>query len=236
MAERKEMTTAELEELLLRARNIKSPASLRMRGSARMLGQLQVRGLEPGVAIQLGGAKYRDLLPAPGTEATLTFLMDDLVLAIPTTLLEPLAAAEAGRQQNPRVLRAAWPTGPLEVHHRDDVRVATPDLPPLAATLETQGSPVPAMLLNLTETGIGLGLEQPLEPAPHGEVVVATALPGGVSLRLVGEVRHCELLPEGPLPFRIGLVLRDLQGETREALRGMIQARRIIRSESLRDQ
>jgi hypothetical protein len=135
----------------------------------------------------------------------------------------------------PRTLRAAWPILPPERHHRDEVRVATPDLPPLGATLVVQGRRIAAKLLNLTETGLGLGLKQ-APPCPlAGKVGVETRLPGGTALAMVGEVRHSGQLPDDPLPYRVGLVLRDLSAEAQESLRGMIQARRTIRSEAIRE-
>jgi hypothetical protein len=200
-----------------------------------MLGQLQVVGLETGTAIHLGGAKHRDLLPPPGTPVTLSVLLDEEVVSMGTMLLEPLAEARTGRQR-PRVLRTAWPDQALEFHRRDEVRVATPEHPALEATMSFQGKAYNAQLLNLTETGIGLGLKQaPLLPL-NGEVVVATMLPGGFPLRLVGEVRHWERLEYDPLPVRVGLVLKDLPAEERESLRRMVQARRILRSEAIRDE
>jgi hypothetical protein len=157
------------------------------------------------------------------------------VVSLRTVLLEPLASGAGGRQK-PRVLRAAWPTLPLEWHHRDEVRVATPDLPPLRATLLVQGHRVSADLLNLTETGLGLGLKK-APPFPlQGEMQVDTLLPGGVPLHLVGDVRHSGRLEDDPLPVRVGLVLRDLPPEVRESLRRMIQARRTILSEAIREE
>jgi hypothetical protein len=198
-----------------------------------MLGQLLVRGLEHGVAIQLGGLKYRDRLPATGAVVSLSFLLDDEVVSLRTAMMEPVAPGDGGRQR-PRVLRVAWPTQPLECHHRDDLRVAAPELPPLGATLVFHGQRLEAKLLNLTETGMGLALREVLAVEAQEEVEVETLLPGGIPLLLVGDVRHWEELEEGPLPFRLGLVLRDLRPEVREALRRMIQARRIIRSEDMR--
>jgi len=157
------------------------------------------------------------------------------VVAMRTVLLEPLDIGSGGRQR-PRVLRAAWPTLPLEWHHRDEVRVATPDLPPLRATLLVQGHRIAAELLNLTETGLGLGLKQVPPFALQGEMQVDTLLPGGMALHLVGDVRHSGQLDDDPLPVRVGLVLRDLPPEVRESLRRMIQARRIILSESIREE
>lgn len=235
MSELRPVNQEDLEALLNRVRNSQCAASLRVAGTNRMLGHLLVRGLESGAAIHLGGFKYRDRLPAAGTEVALSFLLDEEVVTIRTQVLEPLAAGGGGRQQ-PRVLRAAWPTLPLEWHRRDDVRVATPELPPLHATLCAQGQRIPAELINLTETGLGLGLKR-LPPFPlEGEMQVDTQLPGGVSLHLVGDVRHSGRLEGDPLPVRVGLVLRLLPPETREILRRMIQARRTIRSEAIREE
>jgi hypothetical protein len=190
-----------------------------------MLGHLQAGRLEPGTAIQLEGAKRRDLLPPAGSVVTLSFLLGQEVVSIHTVLLEPLA---------PRTLRAAWPVQPPDRHHRDEVRVATPDLPSLAATLVIQGHRLPAELLNLTETGLGLGLRL-APPVPlEGEVRVETRLPGGIPLVLTGEVRHHGHRQGDPLPVRVGLVLRELPAAVQETLHRMIQARRIIRSEAIR--
>ncbi len=139
------------------------------------------------------------------------------MVSLRTELLEPLAAE--GERHPARLLRAAWPTRPLEWHRRDEVRVATPDLPPLGATLRVLGQAWPAELLNLTETGVGLGLRQAPPFALQGEVQVDTLLPGGMALHLVGDVRHSGRLDGDPLPVRLGLVLRGLPGEMREALR-----------------
>jgi len=235
MSEQRPVNREDLETLLNHLRNEQAAASLRVDGTNRLLGHLQVRGLEPGVAIQLGGAKGRDRLPPAGTAVTLSFLLAREVVAVRTVLLEPLDIGAGGRQR-PRVLRAAWPTLPLEWHHRDEVRVATPDLPPLRATLLVQGHRIAAELLNLTETGLGLGLKKIPPFALQGEMQVDTLLPGGMELHLVGDVRHSGRLDNDPLPVRVGLVLRDLPPEVRESLRRMIQARRIILSESIREE
>lgn len=210
------------------------PASLRVEGTARILGQLRVRALEPGCAIQLEGAKRRDFMHPAGTAVALTVLMDDQVVVARSLLLQPLPGRVAGLD-HPPVLRLAWPEEPLEFHHREEVRVATPDLEPLEATLLTRGLRFPAKLLNLTETGMGLGLEEPLPFELAPEVEVETRLPGGFLLRMVGQVRHREVLEDDPLPVRIGLVLRGMPPQLRETLRGMIQVRRILRSEALRE-
>jgi len=234
MVEVRRLDELDLETLLKRVKEFHCAASLRADGSARMLGQLQLQRLEAGVAFQLVGAKFRDQLPHPGTPVTVSFLLAEGVVALRTVLLEPVPVPP-GEPVLP-VLRAAWPTRPVEFHRRDEVRVATPELPPLEATLVAGGRRFEAKLLNLTETGMGLGLELPLPFPLQGEVAVETLLPGGIPLRLAGQVRHSECLEDDPLPVRFGLVLTELPAETREQLRRMIQARRIIRSEAIREE
>jgi len=234
MAEPRRLDELDLGTLLKRVKEFHCPASLRAEGSTRMLGQLQLLRLEDGLAFLLVGAKSRDVLPPAGTPVTVSFLLAEGVVAIRTVLLEH-EPAQAGEPAQP-LLRAAWPTRPVEFHRRDEVRVATPELPPLEATLVAGGQRFAAMLLNLTETGMGLGLAQPLPFPLQGQVAVETLLPGGVPLRLVGDVRHSECLEDDPLPVRVGLVLMELPAETREQLRRMIQARRIIRSEAIREE
>lgn len=227
MPETRSLREDELGSLLERVRTVQAAVSLRVEGTARLLGDLKVCAVAPGAAFQLEGAKYRDLLPAPGAVVTISFLLEDEVVSVHTVLLEPEA---------PRTLCAAWPLQPLDCHHRDEVRVATPDLPPLGATLVVGGQRFGAKLLNLTETGMGLGLKK-LPPVPVcGDVGVETLLPGNQPLRMVGEVRHCGHLEGDPLPYRIGLVLREPAPDVQEALRRVIQARRIIRSEAIREE
>jgi hypothetical protein len=227
MAETLSLHEHELGSLLERVRAVQAAVSLRVDGTARLLGDLRVCAVAPGEAFQLEGAKPRDLLPAAGAAVTLSFLLADSVVSMHTVLLEPERA---------RTLRAAWPRQPLDRHRRDEVRVATPDLPPLGAVLVVGGQRIAAKLLNLTETGMGLGLQQAPPVPVHGEVGVETLLPGDLPVRMVGEVRHSGELEDDPLPFRIGLVLRELQSDVQEALRRVIQARRIIRSEAIREE
>lgn len=236
MAELRRLSPRELEMLLGRAREARCPASLRVEGTARMLGHLQVCGLEPGAAILLSGAKQRDLLPPAGTAVALSLVLDEEVVSMGTVLLD--AGVDDPARQRPRVLRAAWPTEAIGFHHRDEVRVATPEHPALEATLRYQGRSHAAQLLNLTETGMGLGLEDGSEIPVQAEVVVETLLPGGLPLSLGGIVRHWERLEGGwmALPVRVGLVLKELPPGDRESLRRMVQARRILRSEAIRDE
>jgi c-di-GMP-binding flagellar brake protein YcgR len=223
----------ELEDRLAMAKDEGAYASLRAIGSPRMLGDLQVRGLEPGIAIQLMGVKRREQFPPAGTEVILSILLGDEVISSRTTLLDPIVFAE-GDTMFPPVLRVGWPTEAIQTHRRHDVRVATPDLPPLEAILEFDGQRLEAHLLNLTETGMGLGLSERLSIPLKTQVEVETRIPGGELIRTSGEVRHAELVEHEPLPMRLGVVLGHLTEAVQDALHRFIQARRMDRSEELR--
>ena len=233
MDQNNDLSGPELEALLFRAKEDCAYASIRAIGSPRMLGDLQVRGLEPGKAIQLMGVKRREQFPPPGTEVILSILLGDEVISSRTSLLEPIIFAE-GDTMFPPVLRLAWPSQAIQTHRRHDVRVATPDLPPLQATVEIAGQRIKAHLLNLTETGMGLGFSQRLAVPLKTVVEVETRLPGGGLLRAPGEVRHAEMVENEPLPMRLGLVLGLMTDQVRDALHRFIQARRMDRSEELR--
>lgn len=221
-----------LEAILRRAKKSGTSASLRAEGAVKMLGHLHVRDLEAGTAFQLEGLKLRDNLPPAGTRVTLTLIQGDEVISIRTHLLEPILT-----EHEPKVapvLQAAWPTEPLEIHPRRAVRVATPDLPPLEATILWQGQRLEGKLLNLTDMGMGLGFRDALTFSYHDRMEVVTNLPGSASLTVSGDVRHSEALAGDELPTRVGLVLVDLSPETRESLQRFIQARRMDRSTAMR--
>jgi hypothetical protein len=224
---------SELETLIRRALMVKAPTSLRTEGSNRLLGDLHLRGLEPGHALHLLGAKRRDQLPEAGTAILLSLLLGDEVLAIHTTLLDPLVARE-DETYFPPVLRAAWPTEGVSFHHRADVRVAAPDQAPLDAVLQAGGAEFAGKVLNLTEAGVGVGLVDGPGLSPGTAVVVETMLPRGGKLRITGELRHVERLEADPLPWRVGIVLKGNAPEVLEDLRTFVQYRRTDRSESLR--
>lgn len=204
-------------------------ASLRAQDSVRMLGQLQVVRLEPGTAIWLEGAKHRDHLPACGRPVILSLILGDRAISCSTVMLSSHEEAP-----HPPLLRTAWPVQPLEFHKREEVRVATPSLPPLEGTLIHQGRRLPVKLLNFTETGMGVGLEAIESFEPLEQVEVETQLPGGDPFRALAEVRHFETLEGDPLPTRIGLVLLNLPAGIQVSLRSLIQARRMYLSQDLR--
>lgn len=221
-----------LRTLLDEARATGASTSLRAEGAVRLLGHLRIKGFTPGDVIQLEGAKLRDAIPAAGTPVTLTLIQGDRVVRIRTRLREPQPVDPEAKL--PPVLQADWPEEAPEILPRREVRVATVDLPPLAATILWQGRRFEGMLLNLTDMGMGLGLRETVDFQPHDEVEVETRLPGASPLRVAAAVRHLELLEDDELPSRVGLVLVDLTVETRETLQRFIQARRMDRSSSLR--
>ena len=226
------MDERRLANLLEQARLSGASVALRAEGEMRMLGHLHLHALQAGGTIQLAGAKLRDSLPPAGTPVALTLILGEEVLTLRTSLLEPLA--QPGEPLRPAILQAAWPAGAPEIHPRRDVRVATPDLAPLEATILFDGQRHQAKLLNLTELGLGLGLPEPVSCAYHDLMEVTTLLPGTGEFQVRGEVRHSEVLSGDDLPMRIGLVLVDLEPETRETLSRFVQARRLDRSFNIR--
>lgn len=234
MNELQHLDVPTLETALRRAHLVKAPTSLRAAGSDRILGDLQLRGLESGVALHLLGAKRRDQIPSAGTEVTLSILLGDEVLSLRSQLLEPLVAAE-GDTLFPPVLRVAWPTEAVSFHHRTAVRVAAPDQLPLEARVRAQGGPsAPARVVNLSESGLGVALAEATWVHAGMELEIEMELPGIGRVRLAGEVRHLTLLEGKELPLRAGLVLGPLEPATRDGLRRFVQNRRTDRSESLR--
>jgi len=233
MSKARTLNREELEALLRRAKDARSPASIRALGSPRLLGDLVVCGLESTKSIHLMGAKRRDQIPPPGTEVTLSLLVEDEVITAHTTLIDPIISNE-GDTMFPPILRVAWLERALEFHRRGDVRVATPDLPPLKASLAFDGRILGARLLNLTEMGMGVGLEEVVSVLPHARLEVEVLLPGGTPLRVIGEVRHVELLDNDALPTRIGMVFAEISDHARESLHRFVQARRTDRSEVMR--
>jgi len=221
---------AELEDLLRKALDTRAPATLRLEGSNRILGDLRLAALRTGIDLRMEGAKRRDLLPVAGTKAALSLVMGDEVLSAATVFLP----AEDGDAAGAPVLRLAWPGPEIGFHYRKDMRVAAPSQTPLNAELEVNGGVWQARILNLTEMGLGLGLSRglPRGPSPFGGI--RTVLPGAGPLRAVGEIRHITVLDDEPLPTRLGLVIRDANPEDLDALYRFVQLRRADRSETMR--
>lgn len=222
-----------LETALRRAHMVKAPTSLRAEGGNRMLGDLQLRGLEPGIALHLVGAKRRDQIPETGTPVTLSILLGEEVLSLRSVLLDPLLAEE-GDTLFPPILRVAWPEAGVAFHHRQSVRVAAPDQSPLAATVQAGDASVAGRIVNLTESGLGLALDVVPWIRSGVRLEVRTELPGIGPVVFQGEARHVTTLASGEFPLRAGMLLTGLSPELLESLRGFVQLRRTDRSEHLR--
>jgi len=223
----------ELETMLREAKDLKASLSLRAMGTNRMLGDLRLGGLEPGVAMHLVGAKRRDQLPEEGTLVTLSIILGDQVVSLDSPVLTPLVAAE-GDTLFPPVLRIAWPTRGIELKRRRDMRMASPDQAPLVGTLKALDQSWEVQVLNLTETGMGLALPGSANLPLRQKIQVQTTLPGGALFSCHGEIRHLMHMEGDPLPTRAGVVFWGLPGEGQEALRRFIQDRRTDRSQNLR--
>ncbi len=223
----------ELETMLREAKDLKASLSLRAMGTNRMLGDLRLAGIEPGVAMHLVGANRRDQLPEEGTMVTLSIILGDQVVSLDSPVLSPLVAAE-GDTMFPPVLRIAWPSRGIELKRRRDMRMASPDQAPLAGTLMALEQSWEVKVLNLTETGMGLALPASANLPLRQKVQVQTTLPGGALFSCHGEIRHLMHMEGDPLPTRAGVVFWGLPGEGQEALRRFIQDRRTDRSQNLR--
>jgi len=164
---------------------------------------------------------------------SLTVLLGEDVLSLQARMLDPILARESDTLFPP-LLRMDWPQGLKIMHDRNEVRVGAPDLPPMKATLESGNRIYLALLLNLTETGMGLGLTEKIFIDLNTSVEMGTELPDGTYLFIKGTVRHLAWLEEDPLPTRIGLVIESMTDLDRENLRCFIQARRTDRSEIIR--
>jgi hypothetical protein len=226
-------TPAELEDLLRRAMDTRAPATLRLEGSNRILGDLRIAGMRSGLDLRVAGAKRRDALPPAGTKAALSLVVGEEVLSAPTQFMEP-QASDADEPGLGPVLRLRWPGPEIAFHHRAGIRVAAPSQTPLKAELEANGGVWQARIMNLTETGLGLGLAATLPLEAFSIVEVRTELPGAGPLRAVAEVRHVTLLDDEALPTRIGLVVKDAAPEDLDALYRFVQMRRADRSETMR--
>ncbi|MBL0312524.1 MAG: PilZ domain-containing protein [Holophagaceae bacterium] len=224
----------ELETMLRDAKDLKASVSLRAMGSNRMLGDLRLAGIEPGIAMHLIGAKRRDQLPEEGTMVTLSIILGDQVVSLDSPVLTPLVATE-GDTMFPPILRLAWPARGLELKRRRDMRMASADQAPLVGKLKAQDQTWDVKVLNLTETGMGLALPASANLPLRQKVQVQTTLPGGALFSCHGEIRHLMHMEGDPLPTRAGVVFWGQPGEGQEDLRRFIQDRRTDRSQSLRE-
>ncbi len=229
------LTDEELDGLLTQAREGRASASIREVGQVRIQGDLQVCGLEHRQAVHFMGARRRDQLPPPGRDVSISMLLGEEIYTLWTRCLEPIISMD-GDTQFPPVIRVEWPATRVECHRRDRLRVAASDLPPLVARLGVGDTWIPASLLNLTESGLGLGLDETLILEPLTKVKVQTELPGGIPFEITGELRHLEQIVGDRFATRLGLVMETMSQSTRETLQRFIQARRTDRSVLLRSE
>ncbi|WLT30370.1 PilZ domain-containing protein [Geothrix sp. PMB-07] len=220
-----------LEQFLIQARLTKAVVSLRLQGTpSRLLGDLRIHAFRVGSALDLSGLHARDLVPAAGTPVTLTILLGDEVLTLQSALLPAAGTDESGAA----LLRLDWPQEPARLHHRRDVRVAAPDQSPLKVKVKVEGRQLEALLVNLTETGVGLALEATLMVELHAMVDIDAELPDGSLLRCPAEVRHLTYIEGQTFPTRLGLVLRPGDTTDMAPIHRFIQTRRTDRSHSFR--
>jgi hypothetical protein len=224
------LTASVLEQFLIQARATKAVASLRLQSaSARLLGDLRLQAFRPGSTLELSGLHARDSVPSEGMPVTLTILLGDDVLTLESLLLPPT--------QDPlgnTVLRLDWPHEAARLHHRRDMRFAAPDQSPLKVRVGLGDRQYDALLVNLTETGVGLALEETMLVDLHTTVEIDAELPDGTILCCPAEVKHLTYLEGQDYPTRLGLVLTPAPGTDLEPIHRFIQARRTDRSHTTR--
>ncbi len=215
-----------LEQFLIQARLTRAVASLRLqKANSRLLGDLRIHSFRAGATLELSGLHARDLVPVEGTPVTLTVLLGDEVLSLESELLAPIQD-EGGHT----LLHLRWPHEPAHLHRRRDMRVAGPDQSPLKVRVTLGDRTLEALLVNLTETGVGLAFEETLMVDLHAAVEIDAELPDGAILHCPGEVRHLNFLEGQDYPTRLGIVLHPLPGTDLEPIHRFIQARRTDRS------
>lgn len=213
-----------LENLLCRAKRMGASATLRQVGSGRILGDLQVVGLEPSLAVILHWDNGRERAPQVGAEVTLSLVLGEEVHTLSARVLEAIQPH----------LRVSWPVELLATEPRARLRVAAPDQSPLEARICQGEACRPAELRHLAESGMVLSVDALPEAQAGDDVLVETTLPGGRSVVFACRVQAI-LHAEGPgEPLRVDLRFEQLPEDVREGLQRFIQARRADRSELLR--
>jgi hypothetical protein len=224
------LTAPVLEQFLLQARLTKAVASLRLQGAgSRLLGDLRIETFQPGSCLELSGLNARDSVPSSGMSVTMTILLGEEVLTLESVLLPPLQD-----RLGDIVLRLDWPREAARLHHRRDARVAGPDQSPLRVRVTLGPQQYDALLMNLTETGVGLALKETLMVELHALVGIDAELPDGTPLHCPAEIRHLTYLEGQEYPTRLGLVLTPGPDTDLEAVHRFIQVRRTDRSQSFR--
>jgi hypothetical protein len=228
MASGATLTDLALNQLLQEALETHAPASFRSDGSTRLLGDLHLAALAPGESLDLAGAHRRDRLPAPGSAGVLSILVGQELLSLAEEVQEILHCEDGTHQ-----VRLGWPLD-AHLHRRADIRVAAPAQAPLQATVMIGNQRLDALLVNLTETGVGLAFPGVLMVDLHAHLELDAMLPGGIPLHCPGEVCHLTVLEGAEYPTRLGVVLHPLAEGDLEPMRRFIQARRMDRSQSFR--
>ena len=111
-----------LETMLQEAKDLKASVSLRAMGTNRMMGDLHLAGIEPGVAMHLMGAKRRDQLPEEGTMLTLSIILGDQVVSLDSPLLAPTGGVRGGHgdfPSPPHCLAHSWHRTEAPPGHED---------------------------------------------------------------------------------------------------------------------
>jgi hypothetical protein len=218
-----------LERFLIQARLTGAQASLRLEGPhARIFGDLHIHAIRSGGEISLSGLHRRDSVPDPGTPVSLTVLLGEEVLTMHATLIAPTVEGDG------TILHLSWPQVPAQIHPRRQVRVAAPAQNPLKAKVGLGTRVLEALLMNLTETGVGLAFQEALMLDLHTTLEIDAELPDGTALHCPGEVCHLTYLEGHDYPTRLGVMLRPTPTTDLGPMLQFIQARRTDRSQSLR--
>ncbi len=228
MASGATLTDLALNQLLQEAVATQAPASLRPQGSPRLLGDLHLVTYEPGETLDLEGFHPRDQVPPAGAFVTLSLLLGHEILSLEADLL-----TVTSREGATALLRLGWPQD-ARLHRRADVRVAAPAQAPLEAVVKLGGRRHQALLMNLTETGVGLAFQDLLLVDLRAPLEIDATLPGGIPLHCPGEVCHLTVLEGQDYPTRLGVVLQPRAEADLEPMRRFIQARRTDRSQTFR--
>lgn len=219
-----------LEQFLHQALHTRAVASLRLQSAkSRLVGDLRIHAFRSGADLELAGLRTRESVPPEGMPVTLTILLGEEVLTLESTI-------RATRRENPSetILCLGWPVEPARLHPRREVRVAAPDQSPLKVQVSFGGRSFDALLVNLTETGVGLALSETLMVDLHTEVQIDAELPDGAELHCPGEVRHLTFRDGLAFPTRLGVVLRPSNHADLEPIHRFIQTRRTDRSQGFR--
>lgn len=230
---RRDLDPQEVGLILRCAQASEAPASIRAIGNGQILGHLRVGALEAGVSLQLIGLGGRDGVPPRGAMVMLVIPLEEEIVSLYAPLLTASPIEEGDAPSRP-VLSLGWPSASAMAHRRKAVQVAHPGRPPLPAVLRFGEHTCRALLLNLSEGAVGLGLVQPLLLDLHAQVELETVLPGGPTFCATGQVHQSTWLEEDPLPTRLRLVLGCMIEADREALRRFLQIRHADHLEGLR--